>query len=96
MDEVRRSGKDGAWLNELQSQPCVTLQRDVASADAVPLTMRDACNKIIHATNFRFDVEQSYINPVIYFYGTDKGKDWRAVLDIIRYVDVGVSYTDWN
>ena len=100
MDEVRRSGKHGEWLDELQSQPCGTLQRDVASADTVPLTMRDACNKIIHATNFRFDVEgefeDSYVKPVLYFYGREKGKEWRAVLDIIRYVDVGVSYTDWN
>jgi hypothetical protein len=100
MDEVRRSGKHSDWLKELQSQPCGTLQRDINSTDVVPLTMRVACNKIIHATNFRFDVEgefeDSYVKPVLYFYGREKGKEWRAVLDIIRYVDVGVSYTDWN
>ena len=60
----------------------------------------ESLETVIHATNFRFDVEgefeDSYVKPVLYFYGTEKGKEWRAVLDIIRYVDVGVSYTDWN
>jgi hypothetical protein len=100
IDEDKRSGEGGDWLRELRSQACGTLQPDIANVDSVPLTMREACNKIIHATTFRFDVEgefeTSYMNPVIYFYGTERGKPWRAVLDIVRYVDVGISYTDWT
>ena len=59
------------------------------------LTLREACNKIIHADNFRFDVVQpylsdpdaegDYIQPFVYLYGTKGDKDWRAVLSIVDF-----------
>ncbi|RBP53683.1 hypothetical protein [Arenicella xantha] len=54
------------------------------------LSLREACNKIIHATKISGDIDQStqppHLNPVIYFYGTTLGgKDWKAELDIIEF-----------
>jgi hypothetical protein len=59
------------------------------------LRLREACNKIIHATDFRFDVVQpylsdpyaegDYIRPCVYLYGTKGDKNWRAVLSVIDF-----------
>jgi len=91
--------KDRSWAKALQEQPCGSLQPDVTAADEVPLTLREACNKIIHSVEYRFCIEElgephSYINPIMYLYGEaigrkKKPKRWRAVLDILRYVEVG-------
>jgi hypothetical protein len=96
-EEIRRRGK------ELRSQTCGTLQEDMESEQVIPLTLREACNKVIHASDYRFDVEgefeDSYINPAIYLYGSrqgKKGKQWRAVLDIVRYAEIGATYTTFS
>lgn len=63
------------------------------------LTLREACNKIIHATQIRFDIvipderynpdeEGAYINrPYLYLYGTKDGINWRATLSMIDFAD---------
>ena len=55
----------------------------------VPLTLREACNKIIHAEKIRTDLEEEnhkkYFNPIMYFYGKYKGLEWKATLDVIQY-----------
>ena len=54
------------------------------------LEIREACNKLIHAKTVRFDVEelgvQRYLNPIIYLYGSFHGKEWKAQLDIIKFL----------
>lgn len=55
-----------------------------------PLSLREACNKIIHATKIRFDVEhnasgQAYVTPYIYLYGNKNGVEWRATLDVLEF-----------
>jgi hypothetical protein len=57
---------------------------------AKPLTLREACNKIIHASKVRFDVEhsaggQAYVMPFIYLYGEKNGVEWRATLDVLKF-----------
>jgi predicted nucleic-acid-binding Zn-ribbon protein len=53
------------------------------------LSLREACNKIIHATKISSDIDKSsqppHLNPVMYFYGTDSGKDWKAELNVIEF-----------
>ncbi|WKT61905.1 hypothetical protein Q2E61_06830 [Microbulbifer thermotolerans] len=54
------------------------------------LSLRDACNKIIHATKIRGDVDDAscptHLNPKMYFYGTTQsGDEWKAELDIIEF-----------
>jgi hypothetical protein len=54
------------------------------------LSLREACNKIIHATKIRFDVDcnaagQEYVNPFIYLYGEKGGVPWRATLHVLEF-----------
>ena len=74
---------------ELVGSDCGTLQRDTQSTQTVTLDIREACNKIIHASKVRLDVEtlgvQRYLNPTIYLYGMHQGKSWRACLDMIKF-----------
>ena len=62
----------------------------------VELTLREACNKIIHASKIRTDLEvenhKSYFNPIIYFYGKHGKKEWMACLDIIEYAKKYYTY----
>ncbi len=74
---------------------CGTLQRDLTVPDVVALTLREACNKIIHASKVRFDVEelgaQRYFNPIIYLYGNLHGRDWRVQLNIVDFCKAYIS-----
>jgi hypothetical protein len=66
--------------------------------DVIPLTLREACNKIIHTKKFNWDVEQlkdeenlpypttRYLVPKMYLYGTKDNKQWKATLDITKFV----------
>ncbi|MDX2464907.1 MAG: hypothetical protein QNK31_10400 [Porticoccus sp.] len=60
------------------------------------LTLRDACNKIIHATKIRGDIDEvsypPHLNPTMYFYGTTLAdKPWKAELNIIEFAKKYVS-----
>jgi hypothetical protein len=56
----------------------------------LPLTIREAFNKIIHAMKIRFDVVlneegQRYLEPFVYLYGKKGNVDWKATLDVMEY-----------
>lgn len=74
---------------EVVGSDCGQLQKDISIADCATLEIREACNKIIHAQKVRFDVEelgnQKYMNPMIYLYGTQQNREWRATLDIVKF-----------
>ena len=74
---------------ELVGSNCGQLEKDVGTTDVEILDLREACNKIIHAKKVRGDVEedggQTYLNPLIYLYGEQNGKSWRAALDIVAF-----------
>lgn len=74
---------------ELIGSNCGSLQKDLSNQETDVLEIREACNKLIHAENVRFDTEelgvQRYLNPTIYLYGTLQGKRWRAQLDVIKF-----------
>jgi hypothetical protein len=59
--------------------------------------LREACNKIIHATDIKDDLvipdkaqnpdeEGSYVRPFLYLYGTKENDGWRAQLSIVEFV----------
>jgi hypothetical protein len=62
----------------------------------VPLTVKEAFNKIIHAEVMNADVEdaetcqawapKAKVNPWIYLYGRQNGRPWRETLNIIDYI----------
>jgi hypothetical protein len=70
------------------------------------LTLREACNKIIHATDIRFDVvipdaainpdeEGLYYEPHLYLYGSKGRNDWRAELSLIGFARRGAVAFRW-
>lgn len=70
------------------------------------LTLREACNKIIHATDIRFDVvipdaainpdeEGAYFLPYLYLYGSKGRNDWRAELSLIDFARWGAVAFKW-
>lgn len=89
------------WAKRLRDQQCGTLQEDESNAESIALTLRETCNKVLHATEYRFDVVRggnpdSYVDPILYLYGWKQGKRWRAVLDVLRYVEIGMDYTQFS
>jgi hypothetical protein len=67
------------------------------------LTLREACNKIIHAEQVYPDIvgfpdrgdERYYIRPNRALYGTLRGKQWRAELSIVSFVTWGTVLLQW-
>lgn len=67
------------------------------------LTLREACNKIIHATDIRFDEvipgtasrnpdrEGVYLRPHLYLYGTRDRRAWRVKLSMIDFAKYGAA-----
>ena len=64
------------------------------------LTIREACNKIIHATRIQRDIANpdpfrnpdnpdAYVLPHVYLYGEKDGREWKAKLSIIDFVKRG-------
>lgn len=78
------------------SSPVGTLQKNINKKDIIDLSLREACNKIIHAESFNFDVsneydtalyrENNYLEPFIYYYGRSQNIRWRAVLSVIDFI----------
>jgi hypothetical protein len=100
IDRVEQRGDAGGYGNELRAASCGTLQPEIGRPQTELLTLREACNKIMHATEVHFDVEgqdteTSFINPTIYLYGSNRGSRWRAVLDLVKYVEIGTRYSDF-
>jgi hypothetical protein len=64
------------------------------------LTLREACNKIIHATKINLDLvipnkatnpdqKGTHMRHLLYLYGDKNGVEWRAVLNLIEFVNWG-------
>ncbi|HHL4081431.1 hypothetical protein [Burkholderia sola] len=77
---------------ELVAGVCGTLTRDLTTPDAtIALELREACNKIIHADYWHFDLEanergRSYLTPTMHIYGrTQGGRNWKATLDVVEF-----------
>jgi len=82
--------RDGALKN--YDTTCGELIPDLENPNnIIPLKLREACNKIIHATTIRYDVEvqyreQRYLNPFVYYYGKKGNTEWKATLNIIDFI----------
>jgi hypothetical protein len=83
--------RDGHIL-DLVAGPCGTLVTFGDNEEIFQLlSLREACNKIIHAQKVRFDIsktndDQPYLNPSIYLYGKLHKKEWKATLDVIAFI----------
>lgn len=69
------------------------LIKNIAESDKeYKLTLRDACNKIIHANKLNFDYNEEVpraggvLNPVVHCYGVLSGKKWKATLNVPLFI----------
>lgn len=70
---------------------CGTLIEDLRKPEKiVPLNLRGACNKIIHALKFHHDIEKiegrEVINPTVYLYGSRGNKEWKATIEVVDFI----------
>lgn len=76
------------WHND-----CGLFWKSVDAPANEQLTLREACNKIIHATAFehvyaeQVDPLHYSLAPTIHLYGERNDKEWKAELDILKFVD---------
>jgi len=81
--------KDEGWTDE--KMVVGVLQPNVRSEDHIDLTVREACNKIIHAEEFGFDVQKfrgkkaHYFKPFFNITGTKGKKKWFAYIDVLFF-----------
>lgn len=52
------------------------------------LRLREACNKIIHATKVQFN-DDGYMQPYVDLYGEKNSQNWRAKLSIVDFAKWG-------
>jgi hypothetical protein len=100
---IRFDPKD-PFHKKLEKSKCGKLYPRLRSRKPEVLTLREACNKIIHATQIRFhihtpsprykgDEEDAYISrPLLYLYGNKDGADWRAVLSMIDFAALSAAF----
>jgi hypothetical protein len=83
-------------------KPCGVLWSKLPSRKTEVLTLREACNKIIHATDVNEDEVNSdwkqnpdqlgvYIRPFVYLEGMKDSNEWRVKLSIVDFVLGGAS-----
>ncbi len=84
-----RTNPDELAFTELVHE-CGLLQPDVTADDEVPLSFREACNKIVHADHVTAetdgDPDENSIPTTIVLRGMLGRKAWIAYLNIIEYV----------
>ena len=68
---------------------CGQLQRDVSVYERIPLTFREACNKIIHAeaivAQTDGEPEETPVQTTVALRGRLRGVTWLAHLDVVAY-----------
>jgi len=70
---------------------CGTITKDLAKPlEREGLSIRDACNKIIHARTVMFDTAntssgRTYLYPTLYLEGKEWSKPWAVDLDVIKF-----------
>jgi hypothetical protein len=90
-------------LGGVSKRSCGRLFPDWPNKDtAVDLTLREACNKIIHATKIRHNVVDPdpdynpdqlgvYLRPFLHLYGARDGRDWKTDLSIVEFARFGAA-----
>ncbi len=67
-----------------------SLIKNTSKIEKVPLSFREACNKIIHASDIEFfDVDENYtpLNWSIKLWGSHFDQDWEATLDVAKFIE---------
>ncbi len=86
------------WLEGIDTTVGV-LYPIVDGNEQAPLTIREACNKVIHCSSINFhyvcDLPRRglALEPKIHLYGSHGNRDWKATLDIDRFIHVAAQLT---
>jgi hypothetical protein len=83
-------------FTNVSQRPCGELFVDWPTPNPVDLTLREACNKIIHARKVNYDEVDPdpgynsdqigvYLRPYVHLYGKKDACDWKATLSIIDF-----------
>jgi hypothetical protein len=70
-----------------------------ASSKTVDLTLREACNKILHAAHVNPDEEDAdgehkgSLRPFVHLYGAHRHEDWKATLSIYEFAAAAWRHT---
>ncbi|KZW99704.1 hypothetical protein JL49_15730 [Pseudoalteromonas luteoviolacea] len=58
------------------------------NSNTMPLTFREACNKIIHADQLEFSYAAKFgeLLPKVHLLGSQQGREWSATVDINLYI----------
>ena len=68
--------------------PIVGKLEQPIGGQAKDLTLREACNKIIHVKEIKYEIINGeyewtrYLKPTLYLYGQQRNEQWRAILDM--------------
>ena len=68
--------------------PTVGKLEEPIGGQAKDLSLREACNKIIHVREIKYEVVEGdyewnrFLKPMIYLYGQKQKIKWRAILDV--------------
>ena len=79
-------------FGKLPQRPCGILYPKWPGRTSELLPLREACNKIVNATDSKDDLarnpneEGSHVRPFLYLYGTREDDGWRAQLSIVEFV----------
>lgn len=86
------SAKSGQTIGVSWNPEVGKLIQDTKTNKKENLTLREACNKIIHAQKVNYELNRNnelwrtYVKPsFMYLYGKKNNKDWKAILDIKKF-----------
>ena len=88
IQRFKRDTKAKATLYPVVGTLCNVDKRRLA-----PLTIKDACDKIIHAQLINFDRKQAskgrraYLTPKLHLYGIHRDAKWKATVNIVDFVE---------
>jgi hypothetical protein len=95
---------DADYLRTLDAQCIKRKSIGMVLAGDVALTLRESCNKIIHANTFNLVFQNarstvprhvySYWNGICQLSGTHSKKHWRVALDVYRWADAMDCFLD--
>ena len=88
---IRAKDDDGTWLTRPNAVVGELINDLEQKSIVVGLTIREACNKVLHSKRVHLDVDRhettgaEYINPIVFLYGEHGKRRWRASLDIVAF-----------
>jgi hypothetical protein len=95
---LRAKVDDGTWGCSDETVGMINREGRLGSQSDEPLKVREACNKIIHATRVKPEYSGPHVKDLgiaIYLHGEHKREHWAAVIGVQAFC-IAVGDTDFN